>query len=92
MAKKMTISVTIRDEDGTTMVSSESTREVPYINDIEEKGFRIAFHDLETAVLESRKEVCDSAVSEYLEEMSKKNGKGNFHGRDNNTLRIWDRE
>jgi hypothetical protein len=64
--------VSIEDESGETIVSSESERVVPYIKEIEEQGFRTAFHQLETAVLESRKEAGDKAVSEYLEKMSQK--------------------
>lgn len=73
MAKKLEIIVNIKDEDGETLVSKMSERSVPYIEEVDEQGFRAAFHDLETAVLEGRKEATDSAVSEYLAEMSKKN-------------------
>ena len=70
MAKTMQISVSIKDENGEVIVSTASKRSVPYIEEIDAQGFRSAFHDLETAVLEGRKEVCDQAVSEYLEGMS----------------------
>ena len=72
MSKKMRISVIIEDENGEALITKSSEREVPYIEEIEKQGFRSAFHDLETAVLESRKEVCDDAVSEYLEAVSQK--------------------
>ena len=72
MAKTMQITVNIKDENGDEIVSTMSERSVPYIEEIDAQGFRAAFHDLETAVLESRKEACDQAVSEYLEGMSKK--------------------
>jgi len=72
MPKTMQISVTIKDENGEPIVTNTSERTVPYIDEIDAKGFRSAFHDLETAVLESRKEVCDNAVSEYVEIMSQK--------------------
>jgi len=72
MSKKLKITVSIEDESGETIVSSESERVVPYIKEVEEHGFRKAFHQLETAVLESRKEAGDKAVSEYLEKMSQK--------------------
>ena len=72
MAKTMQIMVSIEDENGEVIVSKGSKRRVPYIEEIDAQGFRAAFHDLETAFLESRKEVCDSAVSEYLEGMSLK--------------------
>jgi len=76
MSKTMKITVTFEDEKGETIVTKESVRTVPYIEEIDEQGFRAAFHDLETAVLESRKEACDGAVSEYIENMSQK--KQNF--------------
>ena len=72
MPKTMRVSVTIEDENGETPVAKTSERTIPYIEEIEAKGFRSAFHDLETAILESRKEVSDSTVSEYVEVMSKK--------------------
>ena len=72
MAKTMQITVSIKDENGDVIVTKASERSVPYIEEIDTQGFRSAFHDLETAVLEGRKEVCDQAVSEYLEGMSLK--------------------
>ena len=68
----MQISITIKDENGEEIITKTSERNVPYIEEIEQQGFRAAFHDLETAVLESRKEVSDVAVSEYLEVISRK--------------------
>jgi hypothetical protein len=56
MSNKLKITVSIEDEAGDTILTSQSERAVPYIEDIDKKGFRAAFHDLETAVLESRKE------------------------------------
>ena len=75
MRKKLRVTVTVEDENGETIVSSESERSVPYIEEIEQQGFRAAFHDLETAILESRKEASDGALSEYLEQISKKKRK-----------------
>jgi hypothetical protein len=72
MPKRMRISVSIEDEKGEVLVTNTREREIPYIEEVDEKGFRAAFHDLETAILESRKEVCDSTVSEYVEVMSQK--------------------
>ncbi len=72
MAKKLEITVSIKDENGEILTTKTSERNVPYIKEIDEQGFRAAFHELETAVLEGRKEACDSAVAEYLEEMSQK--------------------
>ena len=74
MGKKMKFVITIEDENGETIVSKESMREVPYIEEIEEKGFRAAFNDLETATLDLSKETRDAIVSDYLSEASKKNG------------------
>ena len=75
MAKQMKITVTITDENGETLVEQQSERTIPYIEEIDNQGFRAAFHDLETAVLESRQEVSDGIMSEYLELMSKKKRK-----------------
>jgi hypothetical protein len=72
MSKTIEITVKVKDETGQTIVSNTSERSIPYIEEIDEKGFRAAFHDLETATLEGRKEACESTVSEYLEIMSKK--------------------
>jgi hypothetical protein len=72
MSKTMEITITIKNENGDTIVTSSSERNVPYIEEIETHGFRKAFHELETAVLESRKEVSEAAVSEYLESISQK--------------------
>lgn len=72
MAKTMTIQISIKDEQGNVIVEKTSERSVPYVEEIEKQGFRSAFHDLETAVLEARKEVSDGTVSEYLEAVSLK--------------------
>lgn len=72
MNKKFKIQITIEDENGATLVSSTSERAIPYIEEIEQQGFRSAFHDLETTVLETRKEASEEAVSAYLESMSLK--------------------
>ena len=79
MSKVMKFTVTIEDENGETIVTKESTRTVPVVEEIEEKGFRDAFDDLETAALELTKETRDSAVSEYLAEASKKNRRLHRH-------------
>ena len=59
MSKKLKIIMMIKDENGETLVSQTSERDVPYIEEIETHGFRNAFHDYETALLESRKEASD---------------------------------
>ena len=75
MSKQMKITVTITNENGETLAEQQSERTIPYIEEIDNQGFRAAFHDLETAVLESRQEVSDGIMSEYLELMSKKKRK-----------------
>ena len=75
--KKLKISATIEDDNGQVIVTNISERLIPYIEEIENQGFRAAFHDLENAFLDSRKEVCDRTVSEYLEITSKKKPKTN---------------
>ena len=70
--KKLEISVKIKDETGKEIIQTVSEREVPYIEEFVEQGFRTAFHELETAVLETRKAVSDKIVSEYLEVISEK--------------------
>ena len=72
MGKKMKFIVRIEDDDGEIIVTKESEREVPFIKEMEEKGFRAAFNDLEIAALELTKETRDVAVAEYISETSKK--------------------
>jgi len=43
------------------------------VEEIEAKGFRDAFDDYETAVLELTKETRDAVTAEYFKEASKKN-------------------
>ena len=83
MAKTMQITVSIRDEKGESILTNTRERAIPYIEEIEAKGFRTAFHDLERAILESRKEVCDSTVSEYVEIMSLKKRQARSENREN---------
>ena len=82
MSKIMKFVVSVEDENGETIVLKESKREVPFVKEIEEKGFRDAFDDLETAVLELSKETRDAAVSEYLAEASKKKRKNSKEQKD----------
>ena len=70
--KKIEISVKIKDDSGKEIIQTVREREVPYIEEFVSLGFRAAFHELETAVLESRKEVSDRIVSEYLGYISEK--------------------
>jgi hypothetical protein len=70
--KKIRISVEIIDDDGNKLVKAVSKREIPYLKEIERKGFESAFDELETAVLEARKEASEEAVSQYITSLSKK--------------------
>ena len=69
---KLRITVTVEDEHGNAMVTSESTRDVPALEGFQRQGFRKAFGVLENAVLDARKEASDDAVERYLEDVSKK--------------------
>ena len=73
MSKIMEFSITIRDENGEEIVVRKGSREIPYIEEIDAKGFRNAFDDYETAALELTKETRDAATEEYFAEVSKKN-------------------
>ena len=72
MPSKMQISVTIIDESGNEVIKTISEKDVPNLKDFDRLGFREGFHQLETAVLEARKESADAAVEGYLEELSEK--------------------
>ena len=71
MKPTMTITVEITTEDGK-IVSRTRTDEIPGMEDFERNGFRDSFDKIETAVLESRKEVGDTAIEAYLNDVSKK--------------------
>lgn len=77
MENTLTITAAVKNKEGEIITISESERAVPYIREIEEQGFRSAFHDLETAILESRKEAVDNALRSYLETMSLKKQEAN---------------
>jgi len=72
MSKIMEFAITIRDENGEEIVVKKGSREVPFVEEIEAKGFRDAFDDYETAVLDLTKEMRDGVTAEYFEEASKK--------------------
>jgi len=74
MSSKMTITVEITNDSGEVMKFNR-TDEIPSFDDFETKGFRACFDNIETAVLEARKEVCDSAMEAYLSDVSKKKSK-----------------
>jgi len=74
MATKMTITVEIANDAGEVMKFNR-TDEIPSFEDFETKGFRACFDNIETSVLEARKEVCDNAMASYLSDISKKSRK-----------------
>jgi hypothetical protein len=76
MSKIMEFSITIKDENGEEIVVTKGSRKVPFVEEIEVKGFRDAFDDYETAVLELTKETRDAVTAEYFKEASKKKLKG----------------
>ena len=74
MAIKMKTVASFYNEDGSIIAESERTASVPGIEEIEKEGFRSAFNRLETTVLETTDDTRQTAVSELMEELSKKNG------------------
>lgn len=72
MTHKMTISISIANEDGQEIVKTFSEKEIPNLEEFEQQGFRRSFHQIETAVLEARKESCETAIAEYMTQISKK--------------------
>jgi len=75
MSKVMEFAITIRDNNGEELVVKKGSREVPFVEEIDAKGFRDAFDDFETAVLELTKETRDAATAEYFRKASKKKQK-----------------
>jgi len=74
MAQKMTVTIEITGDNGETIKSTRE-RELPDVVEFDTQGFRKSFDQIETAVLEARKEVSDEAVSAYMGEVSKKKQK-----------------
>lgn len=70
--RKLRISIEITNDDGKKLVEAISEKEVPYMKEFERDGFEAAFDQLETAVLEARKETSQEAVSKYVSKLSKK--------------------
>ena len=70
--EKMKITICFTDGDGniTSEVSSES--EVPSLKEFNKLGFEAAFNQLETVILEERKNTTERAVEGYVSEISKK--------------------
>jgi len=76
MAIKMeTVTRFYDDEDDTIISESKRTATVPGIREIEKEGFRKAFHQLETTVLETTNSTREIAVSGLMQELSKKKRK-----------------
>ena len=72
MSIKMRTVTTFYDEDGSIISESERTASVPGIQEIEKEGFRAAFHQLETTILETTDSTRQTAMTELMEELSKK--------------------
>jgi len=66
---------TFYNEEGSIIAESERNASVPGIEEIEKEGFRAAFHELETTVLELTNSTRQRAVSGLMEELSKKKRK-----------------
>lgn len=72
MAIRMETVTRFYDESGNMIAESESTANVPGIEEIEKEGFRSAFNQLEIAVLDATDYTRQTAVSDLLKELSKK--------------------
>jgi hypothetical protein len=73
MPKKITFICKIEDiETGSTDISATTSRPIPDLSDFEKSGFTKAFNELETAVIESSKEINKEVTEKYLDENSKK--------------------
>jgi len=72
---KLEITVKYTNEKGEVITEAVSEKEVPFLREFEKEGFTAAFDQLETAVLEARKEAGDDAIKKYLEELSQKKTK-----------------
>jgi small nuclear ribonucleoprotein (snRNP)-like protein len=62
MSNIMEFTITIKNENGEEIVVKKCSREVPFVEEIEAKGFLDAFDDYETAVLELTKETRNAAT------------------------------
>jgi len=72
MALKMETVTRFYDEDGKVITQSERTATVPGIEEIVRDGFRTAFNELEKTVLETTNSTRQTAVTDLMEELSKK--------------------
>ena len=71
MTSKMTVTVEIVQDNGH-VVRQTRTEDIPGYEDFERNGFSDSFDKIETALLEARKEVSDTAIESYLSDISKK--------------------
>ena len=76
MTSKMTVTIEIVQEDGH-VVRQTRTEDIPGYEDFKRNGFSDSFDKIETALLEARKKVSDTAVESYLNEISKKKSMSN---------------
>ena len=74
MAIKIETVTRFYDEGGNIITESARTASVPGIEEIDSEGFRAAFNQLETTVLEITDSTRQAAVSGLLGDLSKKNG------------------
>lgn len=72
MAIRMETITRFYSEEGNLITESGLTATVPGIKEIEEEGFRAAFHQLETTVLDTTNSTRQAAVTELMSELSKK--------------------
>jgi hypothetical protein len=74
MSAKMVFSAKIVDENGEELIYPISVeKNIPEIIDfLDGKNFEQNFHELETAILSSRKELAEEVTKEYLKESTKK--------------------
>ena len=80
MGSKMQITVRIKNEDGTEIIESSCEHDLPNIKEIETEGFRPSINKIDKSFLEARKEATEAAVTEYLEEISKKKRTNKLYG------------
>jgi hypothetical protein len=74
MATKMIFSAKIKDDNGKEIIYPiEIEKDIPNIDEfLNGKNFATNFHNVETAILNARKELSERIVQEYLGESTKK--------------------
>jgi hypothetical protein len=77
MGTKIEFNIKITNEDGSATIEPITVEgEIPSLDDFQNgEKFRENFDKLERTMLKARKELCETAVKEYLEEASKKKSK-----------------